>query len=173
MFWIPDTSFWYPATSIQHYLLLYATIMLNIIYPEPSFRIRKEGSKEMIFDQQRKRWVRLTEEEWVRQNFVQYLIATKHYPATLIAIEKELWLGELRKRFDILVYDKDHKPWMMVECKGKNIPLNDQVLEQLLRYHSSIPVPFLVITNGNVSFGWEKTESQLEPISEFPVFKSS
>jgi hypothetical protein len=143
--------------------------MLNIIYPEPSFRIRKEGSKDMIFDQQRKRWVRLTEEEWVRQNFVQYLIATKHYPATLIAIEKELWLGELRKRFDILVYDKDHKPWMMVECKGKDINLDAAVVEQLLRYNISIPVPFLLITNGSQSYGWEKKEGKLHSLQELPV----
>jgi hypothetical protein len=140
--------------------------MLNIIYPEPSFRIRKEGSKEMIFDKLRKRWVRLTEEEWVRQNFVEYLIIEKRYPATLIAIEKEIWLGELRKRFDILVYDKEHKPWMMVECKGKDIILNDAVLQQLLRYHISIPVPFLVITNGNQSYGWEKQEGKLHALRE-------
>ena len=48
----------------------------------------------------------LSSEEWVRQNFVQYLVKTKKYPAARIALEKEIQLGELKKRFDILVYDK-------------------------------------------------------------------
>ena len=85
--------------------------MLIINYPEPEFRLKKEGSKEFIFDILRKQWLQLTPEEWVRQNFIQYLVKEKKYPASLIAVEKEIQLGELKKRFDILVYNKDHQPW--------------------------------------------------------------
>ena len=67
--------------------------MINISYPAPDFRIKKEGDKEFIFDSLRKKWIVLTPEEWVRQNFVQYLLLVKNYPATLIAIEKEIRLG--------------------------------------------------------------------------------
>ena len=87
-----------------------------INYPEPAFRIKTGNGKDFIFDLLRKKWVVLTPEEWVRQNFIQYLLQVKNYSAALIAIEKEIKLGELKKRFDILVYDSKHQPWMMIEC---------------------------------------------------------
>jgi hypothetical protein len=83
--------------------------MLVINYPKPEFLIKQEGGKEIIFDPLRKRWLMLTPEEWVRQNFVQYLVREKKYPAALIAMEKMIKLGELRKRFDILVFDRNHR----------------------------------------------------------------
>jgi hypothetical protein len=142
--------------------------MLEINYPEPDFRIKNENGKEFVFDPIRKKWLLLTEEEWVRQNFIQYIVQVKKYPATLIALEKVINLGELKKRFDILVYDLNHQPWMMIECKEMNIKLNDSVLQQVLRYNIAIPVKFIVITNGRETFGWEKKNAKLEPLSELP-----
>src|SRR4029079_850377 len=102
--------------------------MIRIEYPAWPFRIKKETEKEFIFDEFRKQWLRLTPEEWVRQNFLQYLLQVKKYPASLTAVEKEIRLGELKKRFDILVYDNQHQPWLMVECKGMDVQLNQVVL---------------------------------------------
>lgn len=147
--------------------------MLVITYPEPQFRIKKEENKDYIFDPLRKKWLLVTPEEWVRQNFLQYLIQVKKYPPSLIALEKAIQLGELKKRFDILVYDSDHKPWMMIECKAPSIPLDENVLQQLLRYHSSVPAGFLVITNGEKSYGWEKKDNRLSLIDELPLWNGS
>ena len=91
--------------------------MIKIEYPPYQPEIKKEQDKEFIFDAFRKRWILLTPEEWVRQNFLQYLVRVKNYPASLIAVEKELRLGEMKKRFDIVVYDAGSRPWMLVECK--------------------------------------------------------
>ena len=143
--------------------------MISIQFPQPEFRIKNEENKEFIFDALRKKWLLLTPEEWVRQNFVQYLIKIKNYPSALIALEKEIWLGELKKRFDVLVYNKDHKPWMMIECKGGEIKLNDAVLQQALRYNISVPVEFIVITNGSFTYGWQRTGGDLKLMSELPV----
>jgi len=145
--------------------------MIAVNFPEPVFRLKKENDVEFIFDAIRKQWLVLNEEEWVRQNFVQYLIQTLRYPAAFIAIEKEIMLGELKKRFDVLVYDKNHRPWMMIECKGSAINLNDSVLQQVLRYNISVPVPFLIITNGHYTFGWEKSDRQLNLIQQMPLWK--
>ena len=142
--------------------------MMNISYPEPDFQLKKEVSRELIFDPLRKKWVVLTPEEWVRQNFIHYLIRVKKYPATLIAVEKEIRLGEMNKRFDILVYNSEHRPWLMVECKSLEVQLDESVLQQLLRYHISVPVDFLVITNGKQCYGWQKRENKLEEIPELP-----
>jgi len=133
--------------------------------------MKKEQDVEFIFDNIRKQWLVLNEEEWVRQNFVQYLIQVLQYPAAFIALEKEIMLGELKKRFDILVYDKDHRPWMMIECKATAIALNEAVLQQVLRYNISVPVPFLVITNGHSTFAWERTGVALNLIQQMPLWK--
>ena len=142
--------------------------MMSINYPAPDFRIKKEGEKELIFDWLRRKWLVLTPEEWVRQNFVQYLLQVKKYPATLIAIEKEIRLGELRKRFDILIYNSDHQPWMMIECKAAIIKLDEKVLEQILRYNISVPVSYLIVTNGSESIGWVRDAGKLDLIAAIP-----
>jgi hypothetical protein len=142
--------------------------MISVQYPQPEFRIKNENGKEFIFDKFRKKWLVLTPEEWVRQNFVQYLIQIKNYPSSLIAMEKEIQLGELKKRFDILVYDNDHKPWMMIECKAAEIKLDDDVLQQVLRYNISVPVKYIVITNGNVTYAWKREDNGMQPIKEIP-----
>lgn len=142
--------------------------MMIINYPAPDFRIKKEGEKEFIFDLLRKKWIALTPEEWVRQNFVQYLLQVKNYPSTLIAIEKEIRLGELRKRFDILIYDTHHQPWMMIECKAGIIKLDEKVLEQILRYNISVPVNYLIVTNGAECFGWFRSSEKLDMIAAIP-----
>src|SRR5690242_18422847 len=113
--------------------------MIAVNYPQPAFKMEERNGQRFIFDTIRKRWLLLTEEEWVRQNFVAFLITAQHYPATLIALEKSLTLNGLKKRFDILVYDAAHQPWMLVECKAPQVVLNDAVLQQVLRYNISIP----------------------------------
>lgn len=144
--------------------------MIRIEYPSYPYRIREEEGREFIFDELRKLWIRLTPEEWVRQNFLQYLVQTMQYPASLIAVERELRLGELKKRFDILVYNRQHQPWLMVECKAMEVQLSDAVLHQVLRYNIAIPVPFMIITNGQYCAGFEKQGQQLQAIDQLPVF---
>jgi hypothetical protein len=145
--------------------------MIAVNYPPPAFQVKKENGQPYVFDTIRKTWLLLTEEEWVRQNFIQYLVAELNYPSSLIAIEKEIELNGLKKRFDVLVYNSEHQPWMLIECKAPQIELNDPALEQLLRYHISVPVSYLVITNGQKTFGWEKRDGQLMILERLPECK--
>jgi len=131
--------------------------MIKINYPTYQPRIKTENGEELIFDE-------------LRQNFLQYLILVAGYPAELIAVEKEIKLGELKKRFDIVVYDRQWKPWMIVECKEMRVELDQKVLQQLLRYNISLPVPFLVMTNGTYCFAFENKEAKLEPLVQLPSF---
>src|SRR5688500_5642280 len=109
--------------------------MIEVEFPEPGFRLKTEDGKHYIFDAIRKIWLLLTDEEWVRQNFIAYLISTLRYPSSLIAVEKEISLNGLKKRFDILVYNNEHQPWMMIECKSHDVLLTRSVLDQALRYN--------------------------------------
>ncbi|HKC37784.1 MAG TPA: type I restriction enzyme HsdR N-terminal domain-containing protein [Chitinophagaceae bacterium] len=145
--------------------------MIHVKYPAPVFRFKEENGKEMIFDFIRKQWLQLNEEEWVRQNFIQFLVQEVKYPLELIAVEKEIQLGDLKKRFDILVYDRNHKPWMLIECKAGEITLDKKALYQVLRYNISMPATFLVITNGHFTYAWEKTNGELKEIQQMPLWK--
>ena len=123
--------------------------MIKINYPDKKPALRTTGTREEVFCMIRKRWVLLTPEEWVRQHFLLYLTEVLSYPASLIAVEKQLMLGDLRKRFDIVLFDKQGRAFMLVECKEMNVPLTEKVLHQALRYNISIRADYLVITNGS------------------------
>jgi hypothetical protein len=144
--------------------------MIKVQYPSYDFKLKHEGEKHSVFCIIRKQWLVLTEEEWVRQNFVAYLITVLHYPATLIAVEKEILLNGLKKRFDILVYDRSHKPWMMIECKEAKVQLSENVLQQVLRYNMTVSVEYIVITNGSSTIAWKKNEGALVLLNELPGF---
>lgn len=126
--------------------------MITISFPPPDFRITRDGDKELIFDRYRKKYVVLTPEEWVRQNFLNYLVKIREYPASLIGIEKEIYLGEMKKRYDIVIYNRTMHPWMLIECKEMNVPLTEQTMQQVIRYNMVIPATYLVITNGTNTF---------------------
>jgi predicted type IV restriction endonuclease len=144
--------------------------MIAVQYPEPQFRMKEEGGKRYVFDAMRRCWLLLTPEEWVRQNFVQYLLQGLHYPSSLIALEKEVRLNGLRKRFDVLVYDSAHQPWMLVECKAPEVALTPSVLDQVLRYNISVPVRYIVISNGNNTMAWEQRSGGLSELVAMPAW---
>lgn len=144
--------------------------MITVQFPPPDFRVRKTNEGSYLFDVIRKKWIILTEEEWVRQNIIQYLIKGLQYPSTVIAVEKEIRLHDMKKRFDLLVYNADHQPWMLIECKAPHIPLTQDVLQQVLRYNMSVPVSYLIITNGKHTFGWQKQAGELIELNEMPAW---
>src|SRR3954470_760221 len=141
--------------------------MKAIHFPVHDYSIQLQKGKEYIFDVVRKKWVRLTPEEWVRQNMLQYLLQVKKYPATLLAVEKEIQLGELRKRCDIVLY-KETQPWMIIECKEMGVPLSEDVLMQIVRYNIVFSCTYLVITNGSYTWGWQVERGGVKEMTEMP-----
>ncbi|MEO5500427.1 MAG: type I restriction enzyme HsdR N-terminal domain-containing protein [Ginsengibacter sp.] len=145
--------------------------MIQLNFSKNNIRIEKSGDGQKIFDSIRKKWLTLTPEEWVRQNMIGYLQSIKDYPVSLMAIEKEIKLGSLSKRCDIVIYDREAQPWMIIECKEMNVPLSQKTLEQVLRYHGAMPVPFLIITNGLYCMGFKKQKDQFYEIDFFPDYE--
>ena len=144
--------------------------MIKVNYPTSKLKIILRDGVEKIFDPIRKRWLLLTPEEWVRQNIMQYILETKKYPASLMAIEKEVMLGELKKRCDIVLYDRNSLPWMIIECKEMKSLLDHNVVDQILRYHISLPAEFLIITSGSYTYGFKKDKHLFKEIDEFPDY---
>ncbi len=112
------------------------------------FRLKNTENKISIFDEMRKKFIICTPEEWVRQHIIQFLIQEKHYPKQLIAVEKEFKLNGLKKRFDILVFDTDAKPLLLVECKAPKVKITQATFDQIARYNLEIKAPLLMLSNG-------------------------
>ncbi|MEZ5016805.1 MAG: type I restriction enzyme HsdR N-terminal domain-containing protein [Flavipsychrobacter sp.] len=126
--------------------------MIDIDFSSVALRLKKEHNKTYVFDIIRKGWYVLTPEEHVRQYFLHYITETLQYPSSLIAVEKLIVVGSLRKRFDIIVYNRDHKPWMLIECKAPEVPITELTLNQLLSYQQTAQCSYWVITNGHQNF---------------------
>ena len=128
--------------------LKFSVIMQKLNLPEYSFSLREQSEKIQIFDRWRKKYVTLTPEEWVRQNFLMYLVSEKNFPASLISVEAGLKLFKTNKRTDIVVYNKQGNPLLIVECKAPEVALNEKVFDQIVRYNMALQVKYLIVTNG-------------------------
>jgi hypothetical protein len=122
--------------------------MEKLNLPTCELKLRQNGQKVEVFDIIRKNYVQLTDEEWVRQNFVHYLINQLQYPKALISLESGLKYNQLSKRTDIVVYGRDGKPFMVIECKSPLIKLSQEVFHQAACYNLVLKAAFLVTTNG-------------------------
>lgn len=122
--------------------------MWQLNLPAYNFRIIKKNEKPFIFDDLRKKFVALTPEEWVRQHFIRFLIEVKHYPASLIAIEKQLVINGLKKRCDAVVYSRNAEPLMIIEFKATTVSIAQQTFDQAAVYNSKLKVDYFIISNG-------------------------
>lgn len=110
-------------------------------------RLTAKGKIE-VFDEFRKKYVTLSPEEWVRQQFLWYLVNVKKYPASLIAVEKGLVLNGLQKRFDAVVHNNKGIPFVLIEFKSAGVQLEQKVFEQIAAYNMKMKVKYLIISNG-------------------------
>lgn len=121
--------------------------MLNLPFTDLKVRKNKKGVIE-IFDAFRKKYVALTPEENVRQQFMHYLIKEKAFPTSLIAIEKGLVINQLQKRFDAVAYNKWGKPLVLLEFKSPEIKISQAVFDQISVYNIKLKVKYLIVSNG-------------------------
>ncbi|MFZ4725455.1 MAG: type I restriction enzyme HsdR N-terminal domain-containing protein [Paludibacter sp.] len=148
--------------------------MLQLNLPTYTFRIKKQNDKTVIFDSQRKRFVSLTPEEWVRQNFIRFLIQEKGYPAAYIAIEKQLNYNGMKKRCDAILYNEDAQPVLIIELKSPNIAISQATFDQVAVYNAKLKVDFFMISNGIEHYCCRVNleNAKYEFFSEIPDFLS-
>jgi hypothetical protein len=121
---------------------------MDLIFPPYNFKLKTEEDVNYVFDIIRKKWVIVTPEEWIRQHIIHYLIIEMKYPASLISVERGLEMNGLKKRFDVLVYNRNGIPFLLVECKRPDVNLSQQVMEQVAIYNAVFKTKLLWITNG-------------------------
>ena len=111
-------------------------------------RPRVYNNKEQIFCEWRHHWIRLTPEEWVRQQLLHRLVEQLDFPASLIAVEQAITVGEASKRCDAVVYDRAMRPLLLIDCKAETVPLTQRTLDQAITYNRKLNVPYLLLHNG-------------------------
>ena len=122
--------------------------MQQLHFPNYNFRFKNSENKVSIFDEIRKKFIILTPEEWVRQHVVQFLMLEKKYPKSLINVEKVLKVNELRKRYDVVVFNPDGTIFILVECKAPEIKIAQTTFDQIARYNLTLKATYLMVTNG-------------------------
>ena len=129
-----------------------------------------EDGRTKVFDPIRKIYCTLTPEEEVRQKVLYYLVEKKKYPSGLIAVEYSIKVNNLPKRCDIVVFNKEVKPVMIVECKAEYVPITQKVLDQAVRYYSGLNVNYLLLTNGKTMFCYhiDVENKKMEALDELP-----
>ena len=137
-----------------------------------SIKTKLVNSKEYLFDELRKKWILSTPEEEVRQQFWKYLHFKKKYPVSLMAIEKTIAFNGKNKRFDLLIYDRNGNPNIIVECKARNTRINELTLDQILSYQYKISAKYLILTNGEKTYCLEidLTEKKVIYLEDIPQY---
>lgn len=126
--------------------------MHQLNLPSYAYKIKETDGKTYIFDAIRKKYLVLTPEEWVRQHFINLLLNHYGYSKSLLRLEGGLKYNRLQKRTDIVVFDNNGEPYLLVECKAADVAINRSVIEQASRYNLTMRCPFLVVTNGISTF---------------------
>ena len=119
----------------------------------------------------RRKWILLTPEEKVRQFTLQLLIHEYHFPQKYISVEKTINVNELSKRYDIVVFNQQLQPKILIECKEENVELNEKTLRQIATYNLKLNVPFLIITNGNQIYYFKIENETSTQIFSLPAFE--
>ena len=145
--------------------------MKKLNLPLFEFKIKKENKNNIIFDEIRKKWIVLTPEEWVRQNFIKFILS-KNYPKSLINCEKVFYINKVLKRYDIVVYDSSGDVDILVECKSYEIKINQDHFDQVMRYNLELKSKNIIVTNGISHFYFnydeiEKTYKQNEDLTTY------
>ena len=133
--------------------------MRKLNLPLFEFKIKKENNNTIIFDKIRKKWIILTPEEWVRQNFISYIL-NKNYPKSLINCEKVFYINKVSKRYDIVVYDSSGDVEILVECKSYDVNLIKEHFDQVMRYNLELKSKYVIVTNGLRHFYFEFDERE-------------
>ncbi|WP_264520988.1 type I restriction enzyme HsdR N-terminal domain-containing protein [Flavobacterium sp. N1994] len=122
--------------------------MQKLNFPSYSFRFKNSENKVAIFDEIRKKFILLTPEEWVRQHTVQFLLQDKNYPKSYLNVEKLIKVNDLKKRYDVVVFQPDGGIYLLIECKAPEVKITQDTFDQIARYNLTLKATYLMVTNG-------------------------
>lgn len=124
---------------------------VQIEYGDYPIKTRSGAIDQELFDPIRRKWVMLTPEEWVRQNWIHWL-QDHGISINRIKVEHTLRVLGQSRRADIVVFSREYTPWLIVECKAPEVRLHQPVFDQVARYNLTLQVPYLIVTNGDTTY---------------------
>ena len=145
--------------------------MRELNLPKFQFKVKETPKGRKVWDDFRKKYILLTPEEWVRQHFLKFLNINLKYPKSLIRTEFEIRYNQLKKRPDIVAYNKEGSPFLIVECKAPDVKISNETFSQAALYNQTLKAKYIVITNGLDHFCCEQNEKTgtFQFIEKIPV----
>ena len=146
--------------------------MIKLNLPEYDIKFKTGNNSLCLFDIVRKKYIVYTPEEWVRQNFLHYLVYEKKYPASLISVEHYFTINRFSKRCDIVLFNNNIKPLIIVECKSPNVKISQKTFDQVAGYNLKLNVEFLILTNGLIHYCCkiDKEKNLIIKMNEIPGY---
>ena len=146
--------------------------MQALALPKAQLKITKKGDELFVWCVARKKTLVLTPEEWVRQHVIHYLVNDLKVPLGLIASEVSLSINKLSRRCDLIVFSKEIKPLLLIECKAVDVPLTENVFHQIAQYNFKLNVDYLMMTNGihHVFCKIDRVNNKLIYLEKLPVY---
>ena len=145
---------------------------IKLKLPEPKFKIKLVNNITQVFDQVRKKFIVFTPEERVRQYLIYFLNIERGYPFGLMKLEQKLYYNKMLCRADVIIYNNNGKPVMLIECKAPHIKLSQNIFDQIAKYNYVLKVPYLLISNGVQHFCChiDYTKDNIDFLQDIPSF---
>lgn len=144
---------------------------MELNLPVKQLPVTRSGDGLYLKDVIRKKWLKVTPEEWVRQHLLLFFIEHLNYPKNLIGVEKSLQYGSLSKRSDVVVWDREGKPWLLAECKAPYLEIDDEVIYQAALYYEQIKPRHIILTNGIAHYHYDSNRGEeFKEVKEWPKF---
>lgn len=142
--------------------------------PDANLKLKAPATpngRPQVWDVCRKQYVSLTPEEYVRQSFIAFLVNVLGYPRERTAVEASVNVNGQKHRADIVIYDMDMNPLMVVECKAPAVQISQKTLDQALRYNTQLGVRYIVLTNGLQHYCFGVTDGKIEVLLQIPPYE--
>jgi type I site-specific restriction-modification system R (restriction) subunit len=141
--------------------------------PRAELKLVRKNEQVFVWCIIRKKQLVLTPEEWVRQHIIHFLISEKNIPIALIAAEMAIEVNKLSRRCDIVVFSKDAKPLLIIECKAPEVAITEKVFNQIAQYNFNLNVDLLMMTNGidHVICSIDREKHDLNYLRDLPVWE--
>ncbi len=147
--------------------------MYKLNFPDAEFQVTQHSGKLWIFDRIRKKTVVLTPEEWVRQHLLVFLTEHRGCPRSMVQVERGLMCNGLPRRVDVLVFNRQGKPWLVAECKAPYVELDHDTAMQLARYNMPLRAQHLLLTNGmeHYCYAADYENNRLIRLTDIPAYQ--
>lgn len=122
--------------------------MIELNLPQAGLRFKQMAGVPYVFDPLRRRYVRFTPEEMVRQRFVNFLINHRGFPRGLMNNEVSIELNSVKYKCDTVVFDMASQPKVIVEYKAPSIIIDEAVFKQAYIYNMALHANYLMLSNG-------------------------